>query len=63
MVTASPRNLSFPPPDDTREILTTLPASEIYLTVGGGRQVTAIGTSGFLERWDRKAQGLTKPES
>lgn len=62
MVTASQRNLSSPPPGDAEEIPTTLSASGTYLTLGGGRQVTAGGTSGFLEGWDRKAQGLTTRE-
>lgn len=63
MVTASQRNLRSSPPADTGEVPTAFSVSGTYLTAGGGRQVTANGTHGFLERWDRKAQGLIQPES
>lgn len=63
MTTASQRNLGSPPPGDTVEIPTTMSASRTYLTVGGGGQMPANGTSGFLEGWDREAQSLTQPES
>lgn len=59
MVIGNQRNLSSPPPSDTERLPQLPQPSGTYLTVGGGRQVTA---SSSLERWDRKAQCLAQLE-